>query len=342
MTIRILAVAASLALLTPQSALAWGSKGHMMINRLAATEFPAAMPAFVRTPDAVREIAALGPEEDLLKGSGVSWDADYDPGHYLDLGDDGKVDGVSLSALPPTMKAYAIALEPEHATPWSAGYLPYSIEDGFEQLRDDFAYWRVEAYAAQHAKTAALRRGFAIERNLREVLTLRDLGVWGHFVADACQPLHVTVHFNGWGHYPNPRGFTQAPIHSLFESSFVNRYETDALVEARVAPNRMLAPQHLLSQAEIGSIVETYLRGTGAAVVPLYEIASKGGFNRDDAAAVRFTARQLARGVAELRDLSNLAWQDSLYVSTGYPSHGVSDVLAGKVPLNAKLLAGMQ
>ncbi len=25
---------------------------------------------------------------------------------------------------------------------------------------------------------------------------MRDVGNWGHFVADASQPLHVSVHFN--------------------------------------------------------------------------------------------------------------------------------------------------
>ena len=51
------------------------------------------------------------------------------------------------------------------------------------------------------------------------LLTLRDLGVWAHFVGDASQPMHVTVHYNGWGDGPNPEGFvTTAGLHAKFET----------------------------------------------------------------------------------------------------------------------------
>ncbi|HEY9086275.1 MAG TPA: hypothetical protein VIN40_10140 [Candidatus Tyrphobacter sp.] len=332
---RYAAIALVLAFLSPVSASAWGTKGHTLISRLGAQSFPADMPAFTRTTAAVDEIAALGPEEDRLKGSGTSWDGDNDPGHYLDLGDNGTVDGVALNALPESMKAYASALASADATPWSAGYLPYSILDGFEQLRDDFAYWRVDDYGARHAGTAALRTRFAAERSLREALTLRDIGVWSHFVADGSQPLHVTIHFNGWGRYPNPHGYTTASIHSVFESDFVDGFVSEAAARARIPVERMPAPAAVLSQSDLAALVGQYLAGTNAAVVPLYQIAgpSGAGFEKYSARAVDFTARQLARGAAELRDLSDLAWRDSLYVSVGYPYHSVHDILQGKVPL---------
>jgi hypothetical protein len=311
-----------------------------MISRLGAQAFPSDMPAFVRTPAAVNEIAYLGPEEDRLKGSGESWDDDNDPGHYLDLGDDGSIDGVTLRALPDSMKGYTQALEPAGATPWSVGYLPYSILDGFEQLRDDFAMWRVYDYAARHAATATLRARFAAARRLREDLIVRDIGVWSHFVGDGSQPLHVTVHFDGWGHYPNPHGYTARPIHSLFESDFVDRYVSAQDVRAQIPAENIGAPTRLLTQDALTSIVTTYLEGTNAAVIPLYEIAGPTGvgFERSSLAAVRFTAKQLARGAAELRDLSDLAWRDSLYGNVGFPYHSVRDILAEKVAITAALL----
>jgi hypothetical protein len=68
----------------PNAVFAWGFVGHTMINRLAAQNLPDSLPAFVRSPDAIAEIATLGPEEDRIKGAGQSWDDDKDPGHYLD------------------------------------------------------------------------------------------------------------------------------------------------------------------------------------------------------------------------------------------------------------------
>ncbi|HUY40580.1 MAG TPA: S1/P1 Nuclease [Candidatus Dormibacteraeota bacterium] len=333
---RYAALALLLALTSPANAFAWGMQGHTMISRLAAQNFPADMPAFVRTATAANEIATLGPEEDRLKGSGASWDADNDPGHYLNVADDGTIDGVSLHALPESMKAYALALEQRHATPWSVGYLPYSILDGFEQLRQDFALWRVYNYGAQHASTAAMRAQFGVARRLREILTLRDLGVWSHFIADGSQPLHVTVHFNGWGRYPDPQAYTQAPIHSVFESDFVDRYVSARDVRAQMRPEQIASPARLLSQSDLDALVATYLEGTASAMVPLYRIAGPtgAGFKAYSAQAADFAARQLARGADELRDLSDLAWRDSPYVSVGYPYHPVLDILRGKVPLS--------
>ncbi|HEV7180584.1 MAG TPA: hypothetical protein VGN11_11990, partial [Candidatus Baltobacteraceae bacterium] len=92
-------------------AFAWGSTGHRMINQVAAQNFPASLPAFLRTPDAVREITELGPEMDRLKGSGYPHDGDEDPGHYLDANDDLSIaGGLTLATLPDSREAYDTAL----------------------------------------------------------------------------------------------------------------------------------------------------------------------------------------------------------------------------------------
>src|ERR1700676_630077 len=43
---------------------AWSNRGHRAINLIAAESFPAQMPAFIRSPAAIREISYLGPEPD--------------------------------------------------------------------------------------------------------------------------------------------------------------------------------------------------------------------------------------------------------------------------------------
>jgi len=45
---------------------------------------------------------------------------------------------------------------------------------------------------------------------LREKITLHDIGIWSHYVGDASQPLHVSVHLNGWGNFPNPNGYSDS------------------------------------------------------------------------------------------------------------------------------------
>jgi hypothetical protein len=323
-----------LALITlfPVNAFAWGETGHTMINRLAAEALPASMPAFVRSASAVDEIATLGPEEDRIKDAGTSWDSDNDPGHYLDIGDDGTVDGVvRLDALPKDMEAYARALESAGSDPYRTGYVPYTIMDGFERMRKDFAIWRIDDYMAVHATTDAARAAFAQDRTLREDLTLRDIGDWGHFVGDGSQPLHITIHFNGWGNYPDPNGYTENHIHSYFESDFVDKYAKIGDVRAMMKPYVPDLPEQLLTQAQIGTLVGAYLEGTSKAVDPLYALYAAQDFQNGDQRAIDFTDEQLARGASELRNLIALAWADSLNQTFGYPAVPVRDVLSGKV-----------
>jgi hypothetical protein len=331
---RIISVAsvALIATLLPSNALAWGSTGHREVNRDAAVSLPASVPAFVRTPAAIAELEALGPEEDRLKGAGESWDKDYDPGHYVDIGDDGTLGGARLDALPLDMSAYAKAMAASGWDPYRAGYLPYSIVDGWEQVRQDFAYWRAFDYLASHAAQPEARAAYAAARDLRETLTLRDIGVWGHFVGDGSQPLHVSIHFNGWGSYPNPNGYTTAHIHSAFEGAFVRDHVSADAVALLVGDAEPPPTSALLSQAEILAAAGAYLKTTAATVPTLYDIEKRGGFDSASPEAIAFTTARVAAGARELRDLIVLAWDNSQYASLGFPPIAVRDILSGTTP----------
>jgi hypothetical protein len=315
----------------PAPAFAWGSKGHEIIGQLAGSSFPSTLPAFMRTVPAQYKIMYLGPEMDRLKGSGTAWDAENDPGHYVDLDDNGMIAGVvSLQKMPESREAYDTALRAANTDQYRQGYSPYAIVEGWQQLRDDFAYWRVDNYRATHASPASARAEAATNRAIDQELILRDVGVWGHFVEDACQPLHVTIHFNGWGKYPNPDGFTESyQTHSFFESTFVNRHVTAGQVRQLMKPSTVTAPAALMTQDQTMANVADYINGSLQAVRPLYVIEKAGGFAQGTPEAVTFTAMQLARGADEMRDLVMLAWYDSLNEKVGYPSQSVRDILKG-------------
>jgi len=323
----------------PGTALAWGATGHREINGDAARALPDGVPAFLRTPAALSEIEALGPEPDRLKGAGDSWDRDDDPGHFADVGDDGTIFGARLDALPANMGAYAKILAAMGSDPYRAGYLPYSIADGWEQVRQDFAYYRAFAYLADHAAPAA-RATFAAERDLREDLTLRDIGYWGHFVGDGSQPLHVSVHYNGWGEYPNPNGYTTAHIHSAFESQFVREHVSPQAVAQLVPAAPPAPPSALLTQAQILAFTGDYLRATAAHVPELYAIEKKGGFTGATPEAVAFATARVADGATELRNLIVLAWDNSQYASVGYPAISVRDITTGAVTPDPSAFGG--
>lgn len=322
MKYRIAALAAAIALAAASPAFAWGDKGHTIISTLGAKAIAAQnVPAFLRTPQAAFEIGYLGPEEDRLKGSGRSWDADNDPGHYIDVEDNDTVAGaVPFNALPVSQEAYDEALHAAGTDPYRQGYLPYAILDGWEQLRSDFAYWRVDKGSV---------------KTLDEQLILRDVGVWSHFIGDGSQPLHVTVHFNGWGAYPNPNGFTQSRrTHAFFESDFVDKYANESGVAKLIAPHSALSnPATLLSQETVMHEIERYLLQTAHTVPQLYTIEKNGGFETGSPQAVQFVNSRLAAGATELRNLTLWAWEDSLNASVGYPAVPVRDIISGKASL---------
>lgn len=338
------AITLTLMSLAAAPAFAWGSAGHRIINQVAIQNLPDSMPAFLRTPEAMREITELGPEMDRIKGSGYPHDADEDPGHYVDANDDLTIaGGLSLMTLPDSREAYDTALRTAKTDQYKEGYLPYSIADGWETVRKDFAYWRADTYLAQHAAAADDRAWFEKDRTLREDLTLRDLGVWGHYVADGSQPLHVTNHFNGWGKFPNPKHYsTSMDVHSDFESKYVNnfakRVAVDTLVKASSPESFINAGSDYKAQtAQAVTQIHNYLGGSAKAVIPLYELEAKSSWSGAESSAnTAFVDQQLARGAQELRDLIMGAYESSLTQTVAYPPIKVQDILNGKTVPTAK------
>jgi hypothetical protein len=155
------------------------------------------------------------------------------------------------------------------------------------------------------------------------MLTLRDIGYWGHFVGDGSQPLHVSVHYNGWGNYPNPKNYTQShTIHADFETKFVNAHATPELVLPRIKP---YVPSTVPIEARVGA----YLKTTQAGVPTVYQLTGDGSFDPGSPQAIGFTLDRLAAGAQMMRDLIADAYAVSLDAVVGYPPVRVHDVLDG-------------
>lgn len=328
---RILFLAVLILAVTPGDASAWGASGHRIIGELAIRALPDEVPQFLRTDDAVREIGELSREPDRWRGSGLEHDSERDPGHYVDVSDDLSIlGGPKLAALPPTRRDYDTALRALGTNQYKAGYLPYSIVDGWQQLKADFAYWRVDLAGEKFAKSDEARAWFANDRVLHEMLAIRDLGVWSHFVGDGSQPMHVSVHYDGWGDYPNPEGFSSKHgIHLHFEGPFVH----DNIGESDVAS---LVPAPRDCACSIEDRTAQYLSATQAQIVPFYRLEKAKAFANPMADGKAFAASRLAAAVAELRDMTVAAWRESADAKVGYPSVAVHDVEQGTLdPLSS-------
>ncbi len=327
------ALALSCALVSLRSdARAWGAYGHRLVSGVAARAFSADLPAFLRTPAAALAIEALGPEMDRLKGSGMEWDGAEDSGHYIDLDDAGGIASVvRLDALPPTREAYDTALRAANTDQYKMGFLPYDLIGGYEQLVTDLAIWRVDNVGATKAATDADKAFFASDRALREMLVVRDIGVWSHFVGDASQPLHTTIHFNGWGTYPNPQNFSNSKtIHARFETALVKQGATATLVAQRIKPFVPCA-------CTIDAYVAKYLGASLAAVPAVYGLEAKGAIDAAAPEAVSLMLDRVAAGAQALRDLTSEAWLASATRKVGYPAQPVADIEAGTIVPTRKI-----
>jgi len=316
---------AALAVAVPSSLFAWGNTGHRMLGEAAIRALPADAPAFLRTPQAALDVGELSREPDRSKGAGKLHDQDRDPAHFVDLSDDGTVlGGPPMLPLAATRAEYETQLRAKGLDQWKTGYLPYSILDRWQQLTNDFAYWRVLKAAEANPAWKEHKAWFTQDRVRREALILKDLGELSHFVGDGSQPLHVTVHFNGWGDYPNPNGYSTAKLHGPFEGDLVQATVKPAAVAARMTPLR-------LCNCAMEQRVSDYLTATGKQVVPFYEMEKAGGMAPGDPRGTAFAVERIAAGASELRDVIVEAWRSSANAKVGWKPVAVQDVVAGKV-----------
>src|SRR5579862_3585966 len=204
----------------------WGNEGHEYINRVAAEHIPSEMPHFFR--HAVAEITYLGPEPDRWRSpSEFALKNAQEPDHFIDL------ERVAwLDPLPPGRYEFYRKLyekragttdHPDDYLPERVGLQPYITIEVYGRLKAAFREYR--HLQAAHQPTAAVQKAIIFYA-----------GWLGHYVADASQPLHTTVNYDGWVE-ANPQGYTtQHGIHWRYENDFVDRTMTQESVSNLVRP----------------------------------------------------------------------------------------------------------
>ena len=323
--VRLSALAAVLGLsLIPATAGSWGNTGHRMVGVLAVQALPAEVPAFLRGQKAAEEMGELAREPDRSKGSGKLHGTNRDPAHFVDIHDDGTVlGGPKFADFPSTRAEYETSLRAHGIDTWKAGYLQYAMVDGYQQLVHDFGYWRVLTAAEKKAR-GKQKAWYRKDRIRREKLLYANLANFAHYVGDGSQPLHATTHFNGWGDYPNPKGYTTERIHGPFEGDFVK-----GAVSAEMARSAMVPFADCQCPVEKRTVA--YLSRTQTFVDPLYRMWGEGAFRPGQTKGAEFAAERLGAGASELRDLIVMAWRESATTKVGWPAVAVADVEAGKV-----------
>lgn len=282
-----IAVFAGLALV-PASARAWDSKGHMIINRLAASNLPADVPAFLKTPAALDEIEYLGPEPDRWRSTAEpELNAAQAPEHFIDLELADALGPLPHRRLEFEAKAFAAGQSPE-----KIGLQPWQADEVWERLKSAMRDYRTLKAAGKN--TAPVEQAI-----------LFYAGWLGHYVGDGSQPLHTTIQYNGWTG-PNPNGYTTShQIHHVFEGVFVDANIEAPAVQANMTPAKAI-------DGDMFDAYVAYLRRTNKSVDTLYSLEKAGGFEGAGTPISRaFVVERLAAGASMLRDMIYSAWIDS-------------------------------
>lgn len=286
-------------LVTAPAAHAWGNEGHRLINRLAASNLPADVPAFLRSEAAVNEIDYLGPEPDRWRSPAepelVSAQA---PEHFIDMELADPLAPLPHKRFDFLARAYAAGQNPD-----KIGLQPWQATEVWERLKAAMREYRQLSSAHQDTKPV-------------EQAILFYAGWLGHYVGDGSQPLHTTVNYNGWTG-ANPNGYTTAhQIHWQFEGPFVGANLHAADVQPKMTAARVV-------EGDIFDSYMAYLKHTQNYVEKVYQLEKAGGFQGAGSQESRdFTAERLAAGASMLRDMIYTAWIDS---AQPVPQHGASN-----------------
>jgi hypothetical protein len=273
----------------------WGLKGHGLVNREAAAALPDDMPAFFRK--AGDQLEAMASQPDRWKFRGLPrLDAINRPDHHIDY------ELIGDRSLPPERFGFVGMVAAEHLEqvgeePCSVGVLPYAIAENLEKLTAEFALWRREV--DRSGEDSVLARQLAAN-------AVYTAGLLGHYAGDAAQPLHVSVHHDGWNDAvePNPDGFDTRPgIHMRFEAAFVNAAVTPDAVEDRLSPARVLDGDTL-------AVADAFCRRSTRNVRMLYALDRDGKIDPSDPSeeGQDFVLGCLSDGAQFLRDLWYTAW----------------------------------
>jgi hypothetical protein len=288
------------AALASQPAHAWEQDGHRMINKLAASNLPADVPAFLRSQAAIDEIEYLGPEPDRWRSRAEpELNAAQAPEHFIDFEAADALGPLPHKRLDFEAKVFAAGLRPE-----VIGLQPWETDEVWERLKAAMRQYRFMV-AAGAGPNVATKPGANVDTKPVEAAILFYAGWLGHYVGDGSQPLHVTVQYNGWTG-PNPNDYTTShQIHHLFEGPFVTANMHAPEVQTKMTPVKLI-------QGDMFDAYVSYLRHTGTYVEKVYQFEKAGGFNGAGTPESRdFTAARLADGASMLRDMIYTAWVDS-------------------------------
>jgi hypothetical protein len=305
-------------------ALAWDYTYHRLVNEAALASLPTNFPSFVRAPAAADRIGFLAGEPDRWRNvRDVPFSHLTAPDHYLDV-EELAIYGMKPELLPPFRYEFAAELigfrkaHPDKCPPINEaknedhtreliGFVPWAIAENYGKLKSGFSYLKAFEEGGGTPEEIA---------NAKENI-IYVMGTMGHFVADAAQPLHTTIHHHGWVG-ANPQHYrTNSNIHGWIDSGYLNKVGGVKLeeLESKLRPARLAAIEGRPAKPEeMFQVAALFVLGQNKLVEPLYQMEKEGklsGEGEKGAEGKAFLEAQLAKSAQLLADIWYSAWQQA-------------------------------
>jgi hypothetical protein len=301
---------------------AWDYEGHRTVNQLALASLPQAFPGFVRTPEAAERIAFLAGEADRWRNTpNLPLQHANEPEHYIDL-EELDLYGIKPESLPIfrydfeaqlalTRKAHPEKFPQTEGPNRShvrdlVGLLPWAIAENYAKLKSGFSY--LKAFQESGGTPEEIANAQA---NIIYIM-----GVMGHYVGDAAQPLHTTVHHHGWVG-ANPHQYpTNKSFHAWIDGGFFRKAHGVNLAElqARLRPAHAIPGESGSQSDEAFAAAVAFIVEQQKMVEPLYQLEKDhklSGDKETSAEGRAFLEGQLMKGGQMLGDLWYSAWQQA-------------------------------
>jgi len=293
------------ALSLPQPAFPWGTRAHAVIDHTAVDTLPDDGPVFLKKY--VEYIAGSASIPDTWRQASEPFSKiEEDPNHGWF-----REQFAFMKVIPRSRYEFVLALyrenlriqktEPENAqrmnVRWT-GTLPFAAAEVYGHLVADMRYLRKAR--SEDKDTTFLEQ------------TCAFYVAWmGHYIGDGSQPLHDTIHHDGW-QGPDPKGYTRDPkIHGRFESQYPDAI---SLSENDILP-RIGQPGHLTG--DVFNMILSHLDEAGSNVEAIYKLDKRNAFiDVHDTEAKEMVYSRTAAGARMLRDLIYRAWLESAQPAT--------------------------
>lgn len=260
---------------------AWHLGGHHTLTLAAVNALPEEVPAFFREGAPTIAHMSLDPDMGKHKGTPHVRAAEF-PEHFLDR------EMLKADTLPESRYEFIKLCYEYNVAPEKIGLVPYALGEWTERLAVAFAEYRKWPDNPHIRMKCLIYAGFV-----------------AHYAEDMCQPLHLTIHYNG--RVQDDGSVLQKGIHGKVDGlvSFLKMTPEALAKNQKIAPLENLMPG-ILAQFKAGFVLVDHVYDLGERI-PNYDAKA---WEKDDE-VIAFAVDRARESVRFTAQLYLTAWKMS-------------------------------